>query len=432
MDHSPFTASSRASASRRAIAAAIAAVPLAALLRLPAADDAAAKKRRARPEHNVRGKNAVMCINGVTKRVPRAKRRKYVKRGATRGACPTCDCASGFLCCNNACVTAVWANQTTFGSGPGAGPSQFAGPARVAISRDTLTAWIADTVNQRIAVWTRPTSASTAWTSQTTFGSGPGAGPNQFRAPAGLAASADALTLWITDSNNDRISIWTRPTASSTAWSNQTTFGVNGSGVGQLTLPNDVALSPDTLTAWVADTGNNRISVWTRPSATSTAWNNPTAFGSGPGAGPSQFDQPLGVAVSADTLTVWVAEGRNNRISVWTRPSAASTTWSNQTTFGSGPGAGPANFDAPASVAIAADALTAWIADSANDRISVWSRPTASSAAWSPLTTFGTSGSGPANFANPTGIALSPDDSVAWIADYSNDRISVWAAACPA
>ncbi|MFM9107890.1 MAG: hypothetical protein ACKOWF_14460, partial [Chloroflexota bacterium] len=102
-------------------------------------------------------------------------------------------------------------------------------------------------------------------------------------------------------------------------WQNQTTFGSAGSGSSQFSNPGGIAVSVDGLTAWVADESNSRISVWTRPDtgANKTAWTNQTTFGSD-GTGSSQFSRPYGVVVSADGLTAWVADYKNNRISVWT------------------------------------------------------------------------------------------------------------------
>jgi hypothetical protein len=73
-------------------------------------------------------------------------------RGNTRtcGACP----GSTSRGCAGICVTRTWMNQTTFGS-EGTGPSQFVFPASIAVSSDTLTAWVTATQNHRIAVWGR-------------------------------------------------------------------------------------------------------------------------------------------------------------------------------------------------------------------------------------------------------------------------------------
>ncbi|MFT4040979.1 MAG: right-handed parallel beta-helix repeat-containing protein, partial [Thermomicrobiales bacterium] len=53
--------------------------------------EATAKRRRrkAAAEHNVRGAKAIMCIEGVTTRVSKKRRKRYLKQGATRGECAT-------------------------------------------------------------------------------------------------------------------------------------------------------------------------------------------------------------------------------------------------------------------------------------------------------------------------------------------------------
>ena len=96
------------------------AVSVAMLPELGESPDAEGKARRVRGEHNIRGKKAVMCIDGKTRRVPKKKRKTWLKRGATRGACtgctPTCP-ANGCGMddgCGNVC-------------GCGAGSGCFAG-----------------------------------------------------------------------------------------------------------------------------------------------------------------------------------------------------------------------------------------------------------------------------------------------------------------
>jgi sugar lactone lactonase YvrE len=131
----------------------------------------------------------------------------------------------------------------------------------VAVSADTLSARISDCGNCRISVWTRPDASSTTWSSQATFGS-LGSDAAQFDNPSAVALSGDGLTAWIADSYNSRVSIWTRPDASSTAWSNQATFGSLGEGTNQLNEPNSLALFDDEQTIAVMDTSNWRVSIW--------------------------------------------------------------------------------------------------------------------------------------------------------------------------
>jgi hypothetical protein len=87
-----------------------------------------AKKTRVQGEHNIRGNKAIMCYQGETIRVPSDKRKKWLKRGATRGKCSlvppdcvpscqtgtcggsdgcggTCGCLAGEICDNGTCHT---------------------------------------------------------------------------------------------------------------------------------------------------------------------------------------------------------------------------------------------------------------------------------------------------------------------------------------
>lgn len=137
MDFTAFDAMSRNLGSRparrtllRVLGGAALAAPL--LAGELAAPEAGAKRRKRRvkagagAEHNVRGNKAIMCVNGVTIRVPKRKRKKYLNQGATRGECQnppicvpncpagrcniddgcggTCGCASGTVCAENTCV----------------------------------------------------------------------------------------------------------------------------------------------------------------------------------------------------------------------------------------------------------------------------------------------------------------------------------------
>ena len=84
-------------------------------------DQTEAKRRRVKGEHNIRGNKAIMCISGKTRRVPKKKRKKYLKQGATRGKCSgctpvcppgtcgddgcggTCGCVNGTVCNGGVC-----------------------------------------------------------------------------------------------------------------------------------------------------------------------------------------------------------------------------------------------------------------------------------------------------------------------------------------
>ncbi len=302
---------------------------------------------------------------------------------------------------------APWELQTTFGS-RGSGPDQFLRSTGVAVSPDGQTLWVADIDNHRIAVWTK---AGNGWQAQTTFGSR-GSGANQFNGPRSLAVSADGQTVWVADSRNDRISVWAK---TGDTWTNQTTFGSRGFGPDQFRNPYGVAVSADGQTLWVANDESHVISVWTKVGG---SWQPQTTFG-GYGNGPSQFSSPYGVAVAADEQTVWVVDTGNNRISVWAKQG---DTWTNQATFGHCCFE-PDEFGGPSGVAVAADGQTVWVADEGNDRISIWTK---TRGGWQLQATIGSKLFQRDIFDHPNGVAISPDGKTIWVADTENFRIAVW------
>jgi DNA-binding beta-propeller fold protein YncE len=338
---------------------------------------------------------------------------------ADQGCTSDRDCpSSAVFCVSGECRSGSWAWQSGF-TVPTTGDSPAA-PFGVAASADGLSAWITDTNQGNATVWSRTDAASTSWSLGATFSS-KGQDTGQMVNPSGLAVSSDELTLWIAATGNSHISVWTRNDASNSTWTYQSVIGSKGSTASQFINPSDVAVSADGLSMWVADAGNDRISVWTRPD-TATEWANQITFGS-TGTDANQFLYPNGLAVSPDGLTVWVADLANYRISVWTRPDAASLDWQPKTTFGS-EGANADQFGLPYDVAAAPDGLTVWVTDRLNQRISIWTRPDADSIVWQPQNSFGTAGSYVLQY--PAYIFVSADSRTAWVTEGSSGLVSVW------
>jgi DNA-binding beta-propeller fold protein YncE len=365
-------------------------------------------------------KKCLPCPSGTTYCAPQ---QACVNLQIDPNNCGTCGngCEAGWSCQTGRCVSPPWTNQTTFGHS-GTGVDEFDRPHDVAVSGDGLMAWVADTFNHRISVWTRSSIGSTEWTNQAVFGE-EGSGDTEFNEPRAVAISGDGLTVWVVDSYNDRISVWTRSDSSSTNWTHQTTFGGYGAGPSQFYDPRGIAVSSDGLTAYVADTNNFRMSVWIRSGPSSTDWANQTTFGIGSvGNASDQFRYPNGIVVSGDGLTAYVTDTGNDRVSVWTRSSASSTDWENKTTFSLNA------LNRPYDIAVSGDDKTAFVADEGNHRISVWRRSSRTSTDWSNQTNFGGSGSDAGKFSYPRGVFVAGDGKTTWVADALNNRISVWIA----
>jgi DNA-binding beta-propeller fold protein YncE len=213
------------------------------------------------------------------------------------------------------------------------------------------------------------------------------------------------------------------------------TSGSSGStnGVGPISRFNDptgVAISADGTYALVADTSNHlirRIDIAT--ASVSTLAGTSGSSGSTNGVGTiSQFNLPCGVAISADGTYALVADYVNHlirRINIAT--ASVSTLAGTSGSSGSTNGVGTiSQFYNPTGVALSADGTYALVADYVNHLIRRIDMTTAS------VSTFaGTSGSsGSTNgvgtisqFRNPTGVAISADGTYALVADRYNHLI---------
>ncbi|MFM9106755.1 MAG: NHL repeat-containing protein [Chloroflexota bacterium] len=340
------------------------------------------------------------------------------------GTCVGCttngDCSRATpLCCSGACTAPAWRNQTVFGNF-GVEPGELDSPESVAVTADLLTLYVADRKNHRVAIWTRANTSTTTWTNPGFIGSGPGSGATEFNAPYGVALSASGTTLFVSDRGNNRVSVWTR---SGAVWSHSLNFAT---AAGNLSQPQGIAVNAAGSIAWIADAGNNRIVVWSNAGG---PWAQQGVFG-----GAADFDGPYGVAAAGDDQTALVAQLALNagasepRVSMWEE---AGGSWGEEAAFGP-LGSAAAELTRPRGIAVSADGLTAWVADTGNNRIAVWTRANSNATTWTSKAVFGKFGVDPDRFSGPSGIALSSDGVTAWIADTGNNRVSVWAQGCPA
>ena len=200
----------------------------------------------------------------------------------------------------------------------------------------------------------------------------------RFDNPRGTAAGA-GNTLYVADFDNHRIRKVTIDPANLTAAATQVSTIAGGSTAGNVNdatgtnarfnKPMGLAVSEDETTLYVADSGNHRIRAIDLASTAVTTIAGSGTPGHADGTGTAaQFNIPSGLAVSGDTL--YVADNVNHRIRAIDLTSKAVTTIAGDGTAGHANGVGTnARFRNPLDIAVSEDKKTLYVADANNHRI---------------------------------------------------------------
>jgi DNA-binding beta-propeller fold protein YncE len=199
-------------------------------------------------------------------------------------------------------------------------------------------------------------------------------------------------------------------------------FDRAGAGVnpGQFNQPRGVAASPDGSFVYVLDTQNNRIQVFSAETGELLGiWGD----GEGDDVSLALTDNglgPYGLSVGPDGL-VYVADTWNHRIVVINPDGEVVRSFGQFGNNEDSPDASvnPSGFYGPRSVAVFGDEI--FVADTGNERIQVFGLDGAFRRA------FGGTGTAPGQLLEPVGIAVGPDGRV-YIADSGNARVSIFAA----
>jgi DNA-binding beta-propeller fold protein YncE len=274
---------------------------------------------------------------------------------------------------------------------PGSGNGQLNYPLGITIDShgDIL---VADDNNSRVEEF----SEAGAYLSQ--FGS-KGTGNGQFTEPDGLAISEGEI--YVVDHGNKRVEEF----SPNGAYLNQ--FGSEGSGTGQFKEPTEIAVNPNNPDIYVADESENRVEEF------SPAGKFLAEFGMW-GTGPGQFQGSAGLAVNAGG-DIYVSENYGDRVDEWVPPGAGGAHMLYSTQFGSA-GSGSEQFNHPVMTAIDGEG-DVWVTDFNNARVKKFS------AQGKFLASYGSYGSGEGQFEAPTGIAINQGTGNAYVADCENSRI---------
>jgi len=180
-------------------------------------------------------------------------------------------------------------------------------------------------------------------------------------------------------------------------------WGGKGAGPGQFHDPAGIALTETEV--FVSDSRNGRIQVFDHEGRFRRAFGRP-------GEAPGQLGRPMNVAIRGSAL--YVAEYFNDRIQIFDLDGTP------RTTIGA-PGSAPGRFDAPGGVAVAANG-DLYVADFYNHRVQQLRADGRFVRQWG---TTGESGIAAGTFGYPTDVALAPDGTL-FVADGYNDRVQVF------
>lgn len=338
--------------------------------------------------------------------------------------------------------------------GPGGGDGKLCDPRGLALAPDGEVV-VADTMNHRVSVF----APDGRW--RLSFGQR-GTGPSEFDAPMGVAV--DARNIVVADTRNHRIHVFERDGR----W--ERAFGTLGSAPIdarrdphaaaaqplELSFPVDVALDARGR-IFIADQANHRI---VRTSATGDAELAFGVFGSLPG----QLASPSAVRVSGER--VYVCDRDNHRVLVFDLDGKPLYDWGLHALL---PHEGAGKLHYPSSIAISADGARALVLEDFEQRAQLFGpagerdiahlkaqelntaahfggaiaargdlivacEPSApgflvlDTSPGEPVDVTRAAGHGAraGSFVRPEGIELSPDASVAYVADAGAHRISAW------
>lgn len=284
--------------------------------------------------------------------------------------------------------------------GHDAGSDNFQYPSSIAVTPDGTTLYIADTYNHCVHIYTL---AEGTYGHAETIGDYelPGTLNEQFNNPYGVDVGPDG-SVYVADTSNRRIQkfdadgdfVWAR--------------GEYGGGNGQFWDPAGVTVDSEG-NVWVADTGNSRIQKFT------SSGDFIMTFGTG-GSGDYRFSYPDDLAITSDG-TILVADTGNHCIklfqpaSFFAAPPVLLSTWGSSGTCGDG------DLCNPLSIAIDDDGYV-FVGTANSDRVQKFDSNGGFIATW------GTLGAGAGQVSDPNGIALDTQGTI-YVADTMNHRIQV-------
>ncbi|MFZ2783896.1 MAG: T9SS type A sorting domain-containing protein [Sediminibacterium sp.] len=261
---------------------------------------------------------------------------------------------------------------------------------------------VPDTLNQRIAAFSRNSPDGTTMAA----GNGTGSGSNQLNKPAGIFIDAFG-NLFIADQLNHRVLRF--------APGSNTGFlvaGGNGAGNGaaQLNAPKDVFVDANG-SVYIADAGNHRVQKWAQGGSSGET----IAGGNGAGSDSLQLNSPQGVCVDRFS-NVYVADSANHRVQKFLPGSLKGITVAG----GNGRGVYAAQLNQPVDVWVDGNG-NIYVLDAGNHRVQRWT-PDALSVTTIAGSSAGSSGSTGDLLDTPSAFSFDASGNL-FILDQHNNRV---------
>lgn len=272
----------------------------------------------------------------------------------------------------------------SFGSGEG----QFSNPYDVAVHPTKDRVYVADTGNHRIQVFSKNGSFLTSWGEY-------GNREVQFMYPNSIALNENLARVYTSEKEGDRVQILSENGGYHSYWGNDFWFFNMGG----------ICVDTTTGNVFAADTGNNRVEVFDQDGNFIRAWGSQ-------GTGEGEFQAPTDVTFDPDTKRVYVVDQGNDRIQVFNERGWYSAQFG---TFGGADG----RFDRPTGIALNSSGYV-FVVDQGNSRIQVFNPNGEFVTGW------GSFGNGISQFKNPIGIDVDSSTGYVYVADSQNNRIQVF------
>ncbi|KAK3246242.1 hypothetical protein CYMTET_44214 [Cymbomonas tetramitiformis] len=346
--------------------------------------------------------------------------------------CSDCQCTGGL---EGVVTTAAGSSGSADGTGTNA---EFSYPYGLEVTRTGRTVYIADKSNHLIREMQEPRYITnfSEYVVNTTAGNGTAGdadGPaemSMFNNPIDVEVTQDGSILFVVDESNHKIRrINITSMEVTTVAGNGTDGYTDGTGTEALfNKPAAMKLTQDDTRAYVADQKNNRIRCLVIAASAVTTLAGGTSPDALDGTGTeARFNSPLGITASADGNLVYVADTRNHLIRQIVVESRAVTTIAGKSgdSSGSADGTGAAaEFSFPVQLEVLSDGDTLYVTDGLNNllrRIYISSRRVTTVAGSETGYVDGTGDS--AEFYQPSGLTVSPDDSLVYVSDFYNHAI---------